>query len=242
VHGLFLPGFLAAVGCAVLMALGFWQLERRVWKEELIARVEARTRAPAMPVPAEADWKHLSAERDEYRRVRASGRFRHEYEALVYTVVSERKGRASGPGYFVLTPLKLASGAVVIVNRGFVPEVRKHPASRREGQMEGPVTVTGLLRMPETGNWFTPANEPGRKAWYRRDPAEIAEAYGLARNAPFTIDADAKPNPGGMPQGGETRLDFPANHFGYALTWFGLAAALFGVFTVFAWQRLKENG
>ncbi len=238
-RGLVLPGALAAVGLAVLVGLGFWQLERRVWKEDLIARVEARTKAPTIPIPAEADWPNVSAARDEYRRVSASGRFQHAREALVYTVLSEPKGRFSGQGYWVLTPLVLDSGAIVIVNRGFVPLERRDSATRREGQIEGPVAVIGLLRIPEIPNWFTPANEPARGAWYRRDPAEIAMHFGLARVAPFMIDADATPIPGGLPQGGETRLVFANNHLGYALTWFGLALALLGVFTVFAWQRLR---
>ena len=239
VRGLILPGILAAVGIAVLAGLGLWQLERRIWKEELILRVEARTRAPAAPVPLETDWPNIGAARDEYRRVTLRGRFRHRNEALVYTVLSEPKGRFSGQGYWVLTPLETESGAIVIVNRGFVPMDRKDVASRREGQIEGPASVTGLLRMPEEGNWFTPANDTARAAWYRRDPQEIAKAYQLLRVSPFLIDDDVTPNPGGLPQGGETRLEFPNNHLGYALTWFGLAAALAGVFGAFAWQRMR---
>lgn len=238
-RGLLLPGALAAAGLAILVGLGFWQLERLAWKEDLIARVEARTKAPAVLIPEEADWSNVGASRDEYRHVRASGRFQHAREALVYTVLSEPKGRFSGQGYWVLTPLELANGAVVIVNRGFVPLERKDPATRREGQIEGPVTVTGLLRMPEVTNWFTPANEPARGAWYWRDPVEIAKHFGLARAAPFMIDADAAPIFGGLPQGGETRLVFSNNHLGYAITWFGLALALLGVFTVFARRRLR---
>jgi surfeit locus 1 family protein len=238
-RGLVLPGLLAVIGLAVLAGLGFWQLERLAWKEDLIARVEARTKTPAVPIPAEVDWPNVNAARDEYRRVTVSGRFQHAREVLVYTVLSEPKGRFSGQGYWVLTPLELLSGAIVIVNRGFVPLERKDPSTRHEGQIEGPVSVTGLLRMAEVTNWFTPANEPARGAWYRRDPAEIAKHFGLARAAPFMIDADAAPVPGVLPQGGETRLVFPNNHLGYALTWLGLALALLGVFTVFARQRLR---
>ena len=238
-RGLALPAILSALGIAVLLGLGFWQLERRVWKEELIARIEARTTAPAVPLPPESDWKNVNADRDEYRRVSASGTFRHDREVHVYTVVSEQKGRHAGPGYWVMTPLQLASGATVIVNRGFVPLDRRDPASRRAGQVEGPVSVTGLMRMPEPTTLFSPDNDPGRNAWYRRDPVEIARALKLERAAPFTIDADATPNPGGLPEGGRTRLNLPNDHLQYAITWFGLALALVGVFGVFAWQRLR---
>lgn len=238
-HGLLLPAFLSALGIAVLLGLGFWQLERRVWKEELIARVEARTKAAVAPIPAESDWSGVSAERDEYRRVTASGNFDHSREVHVYTVLSEQRGRYAGPGYWVLTPFRLASGAYVIVNRGFVPVDRRDPATRREGQIAGAVTIAGLLRMPEQANFFTPENDPARNGWYRRDPVEIARSLKLERAAPFTIDADATPNPGGLPQGGDTRLNFPSNHLQYAITWLGLALALAGVFGAFAWQRIK---
>jgi surfeit locus 1 family protein len=239
VRGLIAPALLAAVGFAVLVGLGFWQLERRVWKEDLIARVEVRTKVPAAALMPEAEWPGVDAARDEYRRVTVRGRFQHAREAHVYTVLSEPRGRFGGQGYWVLTPLLLDNGAIVIVNRGFVPLERKNPATRAEEQIDGPVTVTGLLRMPETGNWFTPANDPMRGMWYRRDPREIAKHFNLARAAPFTIDADATSNLGLLPQGGETRLVFPNHHLGYALTWFGLALALLGVFGAFALQRLR---
>jgi surfeit locus 1 family protein len=239
-RSLLLPAALSAIGIAILLGFGFWQLERLAWKEALIARVEARTKAPAVPLPAESEWSKINEADDEYRRVSVSGNFRHDRETLVYTVLPDRPRGFSGPGFFVLTPLELPSGASVIVNRGFVPLDRKDPATRREGQIEGPVTVTGLLRMPEAKNFFAPENDPARDAWYRRDPLEIARARGIERAAPFTIDADSTPNPGGLPQGGETRVTFANNHLQYVVTWFGLALALAAVFIAFAWQRIKQ--
>ena len=126
----------------------------------------------------------------------------------------------------------------MLVNRGFVPLDRMDAATRREGQVAGIVTVTGLLRLPEERSWFTPADDPARGIWQERDPAAIAKAYGLARAAPFFIDADASPNPGGLPQGGETKLVFPNRHLEYAITWFGLAFALLAVFVAFARKLL----
>jgi surfeit locus 1 family protein len=234
-----LAGIFSALGVAILLGLGFWQLERRVWKEELIARIEARTNAPPATLPSEGEWKNVNAERDEYRRVTARGTFRHDREVQVYTVASEQKGRMAGPGYWVMTPLELSSGGLVIVNRGFVPLDRRNPESRTAGQVSGQTTVTGLLRMPEQGTLFSPKNEPVRNAWYRRDPGEIAHALKLERVAPFAIDADGTANPGGLPEGGRTRISFPNDHLQYAITWFGLALALAGVFAAFAWQRLQ---
>jgi surfeit locus 1 family protein len=237
-RGLVLPGILSAIGIAILLGFGMWQLERLAWKEELIVRVEARMTAPVAALPPESAWRKINAAGDEYRRFTLQGTFRHDRETLVYTVASENTRGFSGPGYLVLTPLELASGASVIVNRGFVPLDKKDPATRRAGQVEGTVAITGLLRMPEEANYFTPDNDPAKDAWYRRVPAEIARARGVERAAPFMIDADGTANPGGQPQGGGTRVNFPNNHLQYVVTWFGLALALAGVFAAFAWQRI----
>jgi surfeit locus 1 family protein len=89
-----------------------------------------------------------------------------------------------------------------------------------------------------------PVDDAAGNAWLSRDPALYAEAYGLpaAAVAPYIIDADFDPDlSGGLPQGGETVVDFPNNHLGYALTWFGLAAALAGVFATFAWRKASSE-
>jgi surfeit locus 1 family protein len=237
-RALIVPGLFAFVGIGVLASLGVWQLQRLAWKEALIARVAARAELPAVGAPAEADWPQLTAERDEYRRVAVSGRLLHDRETLAYALLSEPRGKFSGPGYWVLTPIETAGGALVFVNRGFVPLERAAAATRREGQVAGIVTVTGPLRMPEGRSWFTPADDPARGLWQERDPAAIAKAYGLSRAAPFFIDADSTPNPGGLPQGGETKLVFPNRHLGYAITWFGLALALLAVFVAFSRKQL----
>lgn len=238
-RALIVPGLCAIAVLAVLISLGVWQLQRLAWKEALIARVAARMQMSfAPPAPAENQWPNVNAVDDEYRRVRVTGTFRHDREALVYALLSEPKGKFSGPGYWVLTPIETAGGALLFVNRGFVPLDRKDPAMRGEGQVAGIVTVTGLLRLPEGRSWFTPADDPARHLWQARDPAAIAKAYGLAHAAPFFIDADSTPNPGGLPQGGETKLVFPNRHLEYAITWFGLAFALVAVFVVFARKQL----
>lgn len=205
-----------------LLALGVWQVERRAWKLDLIARVDQRVAAEAVAPPS--DWARVNADRDEYRHVRVSGRFLNDREAQVVA------STAKGAGYWVLTPLQAEDGSVVLVNRGFVPTENRDPATRAAGQVEGPVTVTGLLRITEPKGGFLRSNEPAAERWYSRDVAAIAAARGLTNAAPYFIDADATPNPGGLPIGGLTVIAFPNSHLVYAITWFGLAAALaFGV-------------
>ena len=237
---LLVASVLSALALALLVGLGMWQLNRLAWKEELLETVRARTALPPETLQ-KGSWEDLSPAVDEYRPVQASGVFDHSRETLLYTVLSDAKGPLRGPGFWVITPLMQPDGSAILVNRGFVPQDNKDAATRAAGQVTGPVTVRGLLRFAEDPSWFVPDNQPARNAWFRRVPAEIAAARGLTDAAPFVIDADASPNPGGLPLGGQTRVEFPNRHLEYALTWFGLAATLMGVYVAFliTWLRRR---
>ncbi|GJD50645.1 hypothetical protein OPKNFCMD_3388 [Methylobacterium crusticola] len=233
------PG-LAALAClGILVALGTWQLERRAWKEALIARIVARSRAePPMALPSPASWDPA---RDEFERVRAAGRFLHDRETLVHGLApGETPGRAL-QGYYVVTPLRLDDGRVVLVNRGFVPTELKNPRDRAAGQVEGAATVTGMLRQSEARGMFVPAPNAATGEWFNRDVAGIAAARDLPGAAPYLIEADATSNPGGWPRGGQLRVDLPNNHLQYAFTWYGIALCLVGVFGAFAWRRVHGD-
>lgn len=240
-RGLFAPGLAFLLVFAILIGLGLWQLRRLAWKTELLAQIAERTTAPPQPVPPSQFWSGLKPADYAYRHVTVTGTFLHADEAHVFRPLSPEvaRGPSNGLGDLVLTPLRLEDGSIVIVNRGFVPEARVDPATRPGGQLAGTVTVTGLMREPESRNLFTPADDPGKNTWFTRDPAAIGGWFHLDRVAPFTIDADASAVPGGLPQGGETVLEIPNNHLSYALTWFGLAAGLCLVFVGFAWKRLN---
>lgn len=211
-------GLLTLFFFATFVGLCVWQVERLSWKLDLIARVDARVHADATSIPDEASWPAVNAANDEYRHVTASGRFLHDKSALVYAS-TER-----GPGYWVLTPLQIESGAVVYINRGWVPTDRKDAASRAEGDSAGLVQVTGLLRITEPGGTLLRSNDPADGRWYSRDVEAMGKTAGLTHVAPFFIDADATPNPGGLPVGGLTIVSFPNSHLSYALTWFAMAA------------------
>ena len=230
-------GLVCLPALAILVGLGVWQLQRLAWKEALIAEVSARAGAAPVAPPPEAEWASLMPESTEYRHVRVSGVYDLAHQALVFRALANPRGRYGGQGTLVLTPLKLADGATIIVNRGFVPLERKDAANVAP---PAPAEVAGLMRASEPRNLFTPADDPARGAWYTRDPAGIAAAFGLTRVAPFTVDADAAPDPAALPEGGETILAFPNNHFEYALTWFGLGIALAGVFAAYAFSVARQ--
>ncbi|OKO71573.1 surfeit locus 1 family protein [Bradyrhizobium sp. NAS80.1] len=213
---------LSLTAFAILIALGVWQIERRAWKLALIDRVEQRIHAPAQPVPSPAAWPTVSTANDEYRHVSVSGRFLHDRETLVQAVTED------GPGYWVLTPLRRDDGTLVLINRGFVPSERRDASTRQDGNPDGQVEITGLLRMTEPKGGFLRNNVPQHNRWYSRDVAAIAAARGLHDVAPFFVDADAGSQSGSAPIGGLTVVRFPNNHLIYALTWFALAFMLAG--------------
>ncbi len=211
---------LLALLCVVFLALCIWQVERRAWKLALIEKVEQRVHAAPVDVP-------LLLGDDEYRNVRASGRFLYAAQVFVQAVTEK------GAGFWVLTPLKRADGSVLLVNRGFVP-----PESR-EAVRSGPdaeVQLTGLLRLTEPGGAFLRKNDPAAGRWYSRDVAAIAQAQGLGGQVQpgYFIDADASAEPAESPIGGLTVIAFHNSHLVYAITWFALALmSAAGAFYVF---------
>jgi surfeit locus 1 family protein len=211
--------FLASLA---FLALGVWQVQRLFWKLDLIDRVDARVHAQAVPPPGPAEWPMLDAGEIEYRHVIVTGTFDHSRETLVQAV-TER-----GPGFWVLTPFILSEGPSVLINRGFVPPEKRDPATRSEGQIAGRQTVSGLLRLSEPRGAFLRTNDPGKGNWYSRDVQAIGDSKKVADLAPYFIDADAAANPGGLPIGGLTVIQFRNSHLVYALTWFALAAMSIG--------------
>ncbi len=237
--GLLWPLVLVLPALLILLGLGTWQMQRKAWKEGLIAQINARVHAP--PVALE-DAEKQTAENHEYARVKARGTFRHEAEQLLW----EPDPRL-GPGYHVYTPLRLVDGRFILINRGYVTEALKVPAARAEGQVAGEVEITGLLREPPARGMFSPDRDAKTGVWYWRDLDGMTRAA-LGSQAdkavPLFLDAEAAPaNPGGWPQGGTTRLTLPNRHLEYALTWYGLAATLVAVLIAFLVSRQRaRNG
>ena len=132
---------------------------------------------------------------------------------------------------------------MIFVNRGFIPLELKDPEKRSAGQLAGAVHVAGLLRVPpaEKPSWFLPFNRPDLNLWFWVDLPAMAKAAGVENAAPFYIDADKTPNPGGWPQGGVTRLELPNDHLQYAITWFALAVALIVIYVVYHRRHASER-
>lgn len=232
-----LVALLGLVGFVTLIGLGTWQVQRLQWKEALLATIEARTQAAPVSL-AETEAIYASARDVDYVPVSATGRFRHAGERHF---LATWKGKS---GFFVYTPLELVDGRFVFVNRGFVPYDLKDASRRPQGQVEGKVTVTGLARNPleQKPSSLVPDNDPRKNVFYWKDRDAMAASAGLGAGVdvvPFFIDAGTAPNPGGWPIGGVTLIDMPNNHLQYAVTWYGLAAALVAIMVV-AFRRRRS--
>ncbi|MBA8903388.1 SURF1 family protein [Phyllobacterium sp. P30BS-XVII] len=208
-------GFVALLGIVLLCGLGVWQLERRVWKLDLIERVGQRVGAPVTSAPGPDTWPGISDE-DAYRHISVSGRFLQNRDTLV-KAVTER-----GSGYWLMSPFQTDDGFTVLINRGFVPE----GAAEGSWQETADTEVTGLMRMTEPKGGFLRRNDPFADRWYSRDVGAIATAKSLGAVAPYFIDADANMRSRQPPIGGLTVIRFANNHLVYAITWFVLALML----------------
>lgn len=220
------PTLFTIPALVMLIGLGTWQVDRLAWKSGIIARIEANARLPAIPLPPAAGVDPAAL---EYRPVSVTGTFRHDRE--VHLLATTRRGNT---GYQLIVPLDRAEGGTVLVNRGWVPAARKEREARPESLPAGPVTVTGLLRKPWHQGWFVPDNDLKRNVWFYGDATAMAKEMGVDA-PPFFIEADATPNPGGLPLGGQTRLDVPNNHLTYVVTWYGFAVVLVVIY--FAYHR-----
>jgi surfeit locus 1 family protein len=230
--GLFVPGVFAALGLAVLLGLGIWQIERKAWKENLIATLEHRLGAAPVALPRPDTWASLTADNSEFLRVRLRIEPGGE-DALVYTSGSALRDDVKAPGYFVFTPARLPDGGTVVINRGYV-------SSQSHLRLAGAQDIVGVLRWPDAPSWFV-ADHDSSGIWYMRDPVAIARAKGWGTVAPFYVEQEQPVPPGGQPHPATLHVKLRNDHLQYALTWFGLAAVLAVMFVLWAIRRRRDD-
>lgn len=213
-RGLLRPSVLTVCALATLLALGSWQLDRRADKHGLMTALQERLAAPELVA-----WAALPGSGVEFRRAALSGTFLHEREFRL--LARSRDGR---PGYHVVTPLRLAEGPVVLVDRGWMPE-----GGAEAERPEGRIRVEGVLRRPPEPGWAGPENRPDLDQWLYIDPAAFAQASGLALERRYYLVAGPGA-PDRLPQGTVVGAELRDDHLQYALTWSGLALALAAVY------------
>ncbi len=208
---------------AALLALGSWQVRRLHWKTALLADLATAEAAPPTL---------LVATPPPHAKLRVTGTFDHAREARLGFEV-----RQGIPGSHLLTPLLRPGAPPLLVDRGWAPQT-----GGTLDRPRGEVAVIGYPRSADTRDWNSPSDAPAERRFYLFDPLAIAAALELPKPEPFglvaldpTAAAAALPSPArAMP-----RPDNP--HLGYAITWFGLAAALVGVLGAVFWRGRRSG-
>ncbi|MDA5193353.1 SURF1 family protein [Govanella unica] len=220
-------GITVVIALAILLKFGFWQLDRLHEKEALLAAIDSGMKGAPVPLPLQIehaqDWN--------YKRVTLRGIFDHTKEIHLFSTAVTGQG-----GYHILTPLMRAGGVAVLVDRGWVPASRLDPATRPDGQIVGLVEVSGMSRVPRKAGFLAPKPHVAENEWFALDLPPMAQAIGY-KLAPIIVEADDRPNLGGLPIGGQTRVKIPNDHLQYAVTWFGFALVLIVIYIVYIRRR-----
>jgi surfeit locus 1 family protein len=225
------PTIIALVMLAILLGLGTWQLERRVWKTELLATIAQHMNANPIELPPRIDdpdaWR--------FRNVRLAGRFDNAHALRLYGRTLDGKA-----GVHLLVPLIRQDGAPILVDRGFVPFATA-TALADITSSDDPQDLFGVVRLPEPAGWFLPASNPAENIWYAVDIPRMSAATGLAL-APVYVAA--RPQGGaGWPQatGGTEGAGIRNEHLNYAIFWFSMAGVLIAIYVASSTRRVRPS-
>ena len=206
----------------LLIGLGSWQVERLHWKEELVATIIARIHQDPVDIAS------LAVDEADYHPATGSGTFLNDKSFYLLAISLTGEG-----GYHVLTPLHLEDGQFLLVDRGWIPYDMRGKNYARPSDV---VRIAGVARIPQYHR-IRSQNDPEGNNWYQIDMDMMATRAGVPAFLPYILEADAAPNEGGYPVGGQTRLTLPNNHLSYAVTWYGLALVLIVIYSLSSYRK-----
>lgn len=218
---------------ATLIALGTWQVQRREWKHDLLARIAAERAAPPRDLV-----EVLSGPDDQraYAHVEADGTLDATRAVHVFAPAGQ-----GGADYRVIAPLDYGDGRIVLVDLGTITEAEKKalpgPVPAEAG---GLIHVEGILRPSESQGWADAAPDVKANRWYVRDVPAIAAALGFKDVPPYVLQSES-PNKGGVPRPVAFQPELPDNHLAYAVTWFSLALILSVIYVLLHLQRTPHR-
>lgn len=227
-----LPLLFGISGIAVLLWLGFWQLDRLEWKERVLSQIS--TKMAATPDPLIKHYKSLAPRSQlNYTRVEFEGELT-QTEAHVLTSI-----KFKGPGYRILKEVWW-NGKNFLVDLGFVPESQKN-AKRPIGTIR---VIGNILNPDDYDEKFTPDPDLEKNIWFARFMPMLAQELGVT---PFLVVAetvehleDGKWVPYAAVTPLPVSVNIPNDHLQYAITWFSLALVWFGM-TVYLLWRIKRK-
>ena len=222
------PTIVAFPTLLVLLWLGTWQVQRLEWKNQLIEDFESRATAAPIDLPVGQIDRKM-----EFRRLALTGSFDHTKE--VFMTGRTYEGNA---GFHIVTPFALTDGRMILVNRGWVSESYRDPSKRGFTLIEGETQIEAIIRFPNEKGHFVPENEPENGFWFTLVPAQIVTHLELDGQAETAVYAAALRTSDEirLPIGARTETNLRNSHLGYAITWYGIACALIGVYLAFHHQ------
>lgn len=233
-QGLLVPCLVALAAFLVLVGLGTWQLQRKAWKEGLVAAMHERLAAAPVDLPPASQWASLNVDSAEFRRVKFHAQFTEGRGVYVYVAGSALRDDIKEPGYFAFAPARLDDGTAVVVNRGYIP------MDQQIGWPAGTMEVVGYLRWPESRPWFLSDTNSASDTWFVRDHRTMAVAKAWGDVAPFYVDQESPVPASGLPRPAALTVNLRNDHLQYAVTWFGLAAVLVGCFVAWLITRRRN--
>jgi surfeit locus 1 family protein len=223
--------FASAIGIAILLGLGVWQVNRLGQKEALIATLENRLKTPPISLN-EALSKQGQGEDIEYLKIKLAGQIDPKNTFRKVTSIN------GDPGWEIIAPFRTEEGSLVLIDLGAIAE--NQPLSLPET----PQTIIGIIRFHNKGRgYFDNDNNAAKNIWYWWDvPAMLGGLNQIAavHAAPFILQKLPSAE-NEVPLAELPKVELANNHLGYAITWFGLAAALAGV-TGFYVFSLRKTG
>jgi surfeit locus 1 family protein len=232
-----------AIALAILIGLGAWQVKRLAWKTDMLARIEALQHAPAQPLGAVLA-RARNGEDVEFTRVAVEcpGIATAPYEQIYSVIGGQVASR-------LVSPCRLAAEHYdgVLVDRGYVLDtISARPPVTTDTT---PLRLEGVLRKGDdkparSGSGIASVGEDkpanGARVWFGRDLTALAKALGLQKPAPYFLMAETSSNPEWKAlRPAAIPADIPNNHLSYAITWFGLAAALVGVYAALLRRKMQ---
>ncbi len=221
-----IPTLFTIASLIVLLCLGTWQVQRLMWKTNIVAKISERVALPPINLPkGEIDLEAL-----KYRKVIVTGQFLHDKEIHLFTGSRELRG---DPGYNIFTPLEAKDGTVVLVDRGWVPTTKKDSATRPETLLKGKISVTGMLHEGEHKGTFTPDNDIARNLWFWIDIPAVAGFTGKALDNVYVraiVEGEANDV---LPIPGKVTIEVRNDHLQYAIIWYSFAIILVIIYTIY---------
>jgi len=233
---------IAIAAAAVLIRLGFWQLDRLQQRREFNARVLSQINQPVLTLNAQTMALDLMSM--EYRTVTVSGQYDHQKQVTLINQAYRNQF-----GVHLLTPLRIAgTDAYILVDRGWAPAEGDAPGSWAAYDEAGIVEVTGVIRKAQPSRSLlalpTPTLLPGetiQRSWLFADIDQISAAIGLEL-LPVYVQQAPTPSWTGLPYRTEPDLDLTeGSHQSYALQWFTFALIVIIGYPVYVFREEQKR-